>query len=113
MTVTGTINLSNGAPALSTAYLMITPHMDKAEVTGVVPVDLIFYVSTAAQAAGADRVYPKDTNGNKITNLTLQVHPTDVVKAGANCQMSDVFTYYEQLVATALSTAYGWTVTTT
>lgn len=111
MTVTGTINLSSGSASLTTCYLQMIPHMDNAQVTGIVPVDLRFFVSQALQTSGADRIFPVDSKGNKINNLTLTVHTTDVVKAAANCIMSDVFTYYENLVCSALNTSYGWTVT--
>ena len=112
MIITSTINLSTGAgQTIANAYLQMVPHMDAVMATGVVPCDLFFYTSQAAQQAGASKIYPIDSKGNLITNITLTVSPSTLVKAGANCLMSDVFAWYNTAVAALLTTAYGWTIT--
>lgn len=114
MIVTNTINISSGAgKTVTNAYLVMTPYVDKIQVDGTVPCELEFYYAEADAAARSAKIYPifgSDLSA-LITNSTLQFAPNEIVKAGVNCTMDDVFAYFKTKLAAKLLADYGWTVT--
>src|SRR4030067_1542093 len=78
--------------------------------TGKVQCELSFYKSEADYDAGLDKIYPV-IDGNKITNCTIQILITDVIKASGESTMQDVVVFFYTKVITYLQSTYGWTVT--
>lgn len=112
MIITNAINLSAGAGKTATnAYLKMVPHVGTIQQDGKVPCDLFFYYSEADSDSGADKIYPLNGSGAKITAEVLQFTTNEVVKVGANCTMDDVFAYFKTKLKAVLESKYGWSVT--
>lgn len=109
MTITNTLNLADGSSATN-VFMTVNIHTGKIETTGKAPVDLSFWRSEADRDAGKEKIIPI-VNGNKIGSCVLTFTGSEIVKVGANCTVSDTFSYYNGQVAAKLLALYGWDIT--
>lgn len=108
MTITNTLNLADGSTAAN-LFMTVNIHTGTIEVNGKAPVDLSYWRSEADKNAGKSNVIPV-VDGNKIGSCELTFTGAEIVKAGANCTVTDTFTYYKGQVAAKLLALYGWNV---
>lgn len=108
--VTNSVNISIGE-AKTNVWGKATFHTQELLITGKVQCDLSFYKSEADDAAGKDKIYPLDANGNKVTNCVVDCAINDVIKASGQSTMQDVVDYFYKKVEAKLEADYGWTIT--
>lgn len=108
--ITDSVNLSIGE-AKTNVWGAVVFHTQELLITGKVQCDISFYKSEADSDAGKDKLYPLDSNGNKVTNCTIQCALSDVIKASGESTMVDVVGYFYNKVKTKLEDDYSWTIT--
>lgn len=115
--ITNQVSTSIGED-MTNLWASVVFHTQELLITGKVQCDIKFYKSEADADAGADPVYPV-VNGQKVTNCTITVALSDVIKVGAGAEMSDVVAYFYSKVeeyleanyVTDASPALPWAVT--
>jgi hypothetical protein len=97
--------------------MIIKPLFDTSKMTtldeegkGTVGVNIPMWVSEAAANSGIQSSW-YFSNNNNIGAIYFKLSPSEIVKVGGNCSMTDVIIFFYQKTAEALNAQFGWDVT--
>ena len=109
MTITTSVTDITGT-ARTNVYFYLIYDTSTMLVDGQVKAEICAFVSEAVKDAGASRIYlTYGTEQFNSTSFTLAL--SDVVKAGSNCLVSDVVSFFHTKAEAAIEATTGWSVT--
>lgn len=109
MVVTTQLTDSTGR-TINNAYFYVDYDTSTLRVDGIIRCRPHFYVSEESKDSGKEELYVF-VSDVCINKFIFSVTEEEIVKAGANCTIADVITFFNTKSKEALNEAYGWNIT--